>query len=354
MTRNSDQVEITSAEVEDGLVKNMKGKARTLPTLRRSIRRRKAIVANTCLLVWAVLLTVIGMQAVSGKASTVILEIAEAFVPGKKPLSDTPKPTPSSGGSTPIDGSTLMSNYIDKKYAGKDETSIPPIAVVLDRLQVNVNWRDPEDVKNARGNDKNILNSKDYESLFEIVAKRLEAIADFSPEVSVSSNLKISNNIMPLKFRATEKGILKQEFKEQEIDLPPEAVLWVKARQAAITARKTQISFLDLFVLLIILGGFGSWIYLVRRHVDPKIRVNLHEYFYRPPLGMTLAIAVFIVNITLHSFVSNSNINEVRRETLILLAFTAGLLSDKTYEFIEKATGEKLGHKENELEGKDK
>jgi hypothetical protein len=132
--------------------------------------------------------------------------------------------------------------------------------------------------------------------------------------------------------------------------------LWVKARQASTVARNSQISFLDLFILLIILGGFGSWIYLVRRHIDPLIKVDLYEYFYRPPLGMTLAIAVFIVNITLHSFVSTSNINAVRRETLILLAFTAGLLTDKTYEFIAKVTGEQLEHKrlEDELKRESK
>ena len=325
-----------------------KGKTQTLPVLRRKIRRRNAIVANTCLLVWAVLLTVIGMQAVSGKASTVILEIAEAFVPEKQPqASASPTPTPTQ------DSLTLMSEYIEKKYAGKEERSIPPLSVVLDRLQVGVNWRDATAIDEVNGNLKPPTDD-DYKNLFDIVAKRLEAIADFSPEVSIGGNLTISNNIMPLKFRSA-KSKSKElesdrppEFKELEIDLPVEAVLWVKARQASVAARKTQISFLDLFVLLIILGGFGSWVYLVRRHVDPKITPRLYEYFYRPPLGMTLAIAVFIVNITLHSFVSNSNINEVRRETLILLAFTAGLLSDKTYEFIEKATGEKLGHKENE------
>jgi hypothetical protein len=341
----------------------------------------KIAIANACLLIWAILLAVIGMQAVSGKASTVILDIAEAFVPSKKALvkQRSDKQTPKSADDkkeaqqTPKSAddkkealckdkptseqdetslkqdevSFLMSYYIEKTYPGQDATSIPPIAIVLDRFQVNVNWRDASALKKVNGNE-NPPGCNDYENLFYIVAKRLEAIADFSPEVSVGSNLKVSNNIMPLKFRAMKPTI--SEFKEQEIELPLEAVLWVKARQASTTARKSQINFLDLFILLIILGGFGSWIYLVRRHIDPLIKVDLYEYFYRPPLGMTLAIAVFIVNITLHSFVSTSNINEVRRETLILLAFTAGLLTDKTYEFIEKATGEKLGHKKLEDE----
>jgi hypothetical protein len=316
----------------------------------RAAIARKAFIANTCLLAWVILLAVIGMQAVSGKASTVILEIADAFVPSKKPQDDK-KESPRQGTtkiSPSLDTAALLSDYIKGEYSGQDKTSIPPISIVLDRLQVNVSWRDAKEIDNANGNNRDAPSDIDYENLFAIVAKRLEAIADFSPEVSVSSNLKISNNIMPLIFRATKDGSSKEEFKEQEIDLPVEAVLWVKARQSFNTAKESRISFLDLFVLLTILGGFGSWVYLVRRHVDPKITPDLYEYFYRPPLGMTLAIAVFIINISLHSLVSNSNINEVRKETLILLAFTAGLLSDKTYEFIEKVTGEKLRDREPE------
>ncbi|MEG4252796.1 hypothetical protein [Microcoleus sp. Pol10D4] len=316
------------------------------------ISKTNAIISNTCLLVWAILLAVIGMQAVSGKASTIILEIAEVVASSNKSSAlgitgptSSPSPLTSPTNITSSDVSAMLNDYIKKTYPGRNQTFIPPISIVLDRLQVSVNWRDADEIDQANGDNRGAPNSNEYNALFDIVAKRLEAIADFSPEVSVSSNFKINNNIIPLKFRATnvETGSQKfQKFQEQEIDLPVEAILWVKARQASATARKSQISFLDLFILLLILGGFGSWIYLVRRHIDPSIKVDLYEYFYRPPLGMTLAIAVFIVNISLHSFVSTSNINQVRRETLILLAFAAGLLSDKTYEFIEKVAGKKL------------
>ena len=307
--------------------------------------KRQTLIANTCLLVWAVVLAVIGMQAVSGNASTIILDFANRLVPDRRVRqSASPPPDPGltnfslgqSATNLSPDGTMLLDQYIQRHYASEDETEIPPIAIVLDRLQVSANWRDATAIDRLNG-DNGPPSQSDYNNLFDIVAKRLEAIADFSPEPSVGNRLKLDNNILPAKFRAT-------QFQEQAVDLPLEAEMWVKARQASITARKSQISFLDLFVLLIILGGFGSWIYLVRRHLNPDVDVDLQEYFYRPPLGMTLAIAVFIVNLTLHSFVSTSNINEVRRETLILLAFAAGLLSDRTYEFIENVTGEKLGH----------
>lgn len=294
-----------------------------------SLKKMDGVIANICLLVWALLLAVIGMQAVSGKASTVILDIAGKIA--NTTQQDPPKQSPAQGV-----GADVLSQYTATKYPGLDETAIPPIAIVLDQFQdSNFDWRLAQKSDPKNPGKKVPLWASDYNNLFDIVGKRLEAIADFSPEVSVGSTLSIHSKIIPPKYRPN-------NFVLQEVDIPLEAVLWVKARQTILATRKTQISFLDLFILLIILGGFGSWIYLVRRHVDPKTQTSLYEYFYRPPLGMALAIAVFIVNITLHSFVSTSDIKDVRRETLILLAFTAGLLSDKTYDFIEKVTGDKL------------
>ncbi|MEP1080281.1 hypothetical protein NDI52_33505 [Leptolyngbya sp. PL-A3] len=314
----------------------------------------KEIVANLCLLMWAILLAVIGMQAVSGQASTIILESADKINgKGNAPTSgDTSSNTkgnaPTLGDTSSqkiaasqkiADPSVALSDYLQNKYLEKDKTLVPPIGIVLDQLQVNVNWRNPEAINEANGPKEKEPTADDYARLFAIVDNRLSAMANFSPEVLVSSNLRINNNILPSDFRST-------EFKDKEIDLPLEAVLWVKATQTLSAERKAKLSFLDLFVLLIILGGFGSWIYLVRKHVDPNTPVSLKEYFYRPPLGMALAIAIFIVNITLHSFVSTSNVNEVRRETLILLAFTAGLLSDKTYNFIERVIHEEISKNE--------
>ncbi|MBD2156303.1 hypothetical protein [Leptolyngbya sp. FACHB-16] len=316
----------------------------------------KEIVANLCLLIWAILLAVIGMQAVSGQASTIILESAD-----KINGAPTPKGKASTSGDTSskkivalkkiaaskkvaaskkiADPSVALSNYLEDKYSGEDKALVPPIGIVLDQLQVNVNWRNSKAIDEANGPRENEPTAGDYDQLFAIVDNRISAIANFSPEVSISSNLRINNNILPSNFRST-------GFKDKEIDLPLEAVLWVKATQTHSMAREAKIGFLDLLVLLIILGGFGSWIYLVRKHVDPNTPVSLKEYFYRPPLGMALAIAIFIVNITLHSFVSTSNVNEVRRETLILLAFTAGLLSDKTYNFIERVIHEEISKNE--------
>ena len=228
---------------------------------------------------------------------------------------------------------TELSKYIQNKYEGKDESLIPPIATVLDRLQISVNWRDSAKIdKETEG--KNSLTCKDYYILFDVVNERLRAIAN-SYTSSYRDNITFNNNLIPGNFRI-------QGFIEKEIPLPLEAVLWVQRIANENQQFKEAISFLDLFVLLIILGGFGSWVYLVRLHINDLIPVKLHEYFYRPVLGMALAIGVFIINLSFHSLVSNSQIDKVRHETLIVLAFTAGLLSDKTYEFIEAVTGDHL------------
>ena len=289
------------------------------------------IIKNACLITWAILLAFIGMQAVSGKASTTILNFAETIVPNKKSQNSFECPSLTYDDSKISDALTQLC-YYNKEYLkkeGVDETDIPPIAIVLDRLQLGVSWRDPKKIEEVNGGQE--LNSQDYKNLFDIVAKRLNSLAQFSPDISVGSgNLKINNNIVPFKFRKADT------FKEQDTELPPEAILWVKTKQTSIESRKSQLVFLDLFILLIILGGFGSWIYLLRRYFDKETKTRLVEYFYRPPLGMALAIGVFIVNLSVHSFISDSGIKEVRKETLILLAFAAGLLSDKTYEFIEE------------------
>lgn len=324
------------------------------------------IISNIALIFWVIFLAVIGTQAVNKNASSMILGFPENLVDffKKSPASsNTPPQSPVILASTTLSQSRLepdcldvtkeLSKYIKNKYnkyTGPNEVLIPPIATVIDQLQVNVNWRDPSRIKQLTKLE-NAPTCNDYQILFDIVAKRLEVIAHFSPPVSVGTELKIPNNILPLIFRS--KGNEKEkipEFKELDISLPLEVIVWVQAKQIKNQKITDAISFLNLFVLLIILGGFGSWIYLVRLHLNSSPgKVKLQEYFYRPVLGMALAIAVFIVNLSFHSLVSNSSLDQVRKETLILLAFTAGLLSEQTYEFVE---GVAKKHVESEDENK--
>ena len=237
-----------------------------------------------------------------------------------------------------------LNKYINIKYKGIDKNLIPPIATVLDRLQINVNWRNAKQIQNSqkpnekqktneeqKPNEEQNITCSDYYILFDIVAERLTVIPRSHDLISTDQSLTIDNNILPPIFRH-------EGFKEQKIPLPLEAVLWVKNIQSQHQETQEAISLVSLFVLLIILGAFGSWVYLVRLHILGEKPLRLEEYFYRPILGMALALAVFIINLSFHSLLSNSEMNKVRYETLTVLAFAAGFLSEKTYLAIEKIT----------------
>ena len=62
--------------------------------------------------------------------------------------------------------------------------------------------------------------------------------------------------------------------------------------------------------------------------------IPIRSYIYRPILGMSLALAVFITNASIHTLISDAEITSIKRETLFLLAFAAGLISEKTYSLI--------------------
>ncbi|MGL4499961.1 MAG: hypothetical protein ACRCU2_12930, partial [Planktothrix sp.] len=237
-----------------------------------------------------------------------------------------------------------LNKYINNKYPGQNKSLNPPIAIVLDMLQVSVNWRDPSNFRGAN-EPRQGPSCTEYQILFDVVAERLDAIANFYTVKSGEDTIPISNEIIPANFRVDNT---QYKFVKQSFNLPPEAVLWVQRMQTKNREVKEAISFLDLFVLLIILGGFGSWVYLLRLHLDDSRKVNLEEYFYRPVLGMALALAIFIINLSVHSVVSKSEIDKVRQEPLIVLAFIAGFLSDRTYSCIEQTARKKMAQDSEE------
>ena len=57
-------------------------------------------------------------------------------------------------------------------------------------------------------------------------------------------------------------------------------------------------------------------------------------------LGILLAIATFVVNLSVNGLTSTARVEDLRTEGLLLLAFAAGLLSDQTYERLTKAANQ--------------
>lgn len=78
----------------------------------------------------------------------------------------------------------------------------------------------------------------------------------------------------------------------------------------------------------------GSLIFLISEHIKDEKNNDIKMYYFRPIFGMLLAVATFIVSMSFNSLTSTITIDNVRFESLLFLAFSAGLLSDKTYEMI--------------------
>jgi hypothetical protein len=125
---------------------------------------------------------------------------------------------------------------------------------------------------------------------------------------------------------------------EKTVDLTPDVRTWIDSDRESNKAYLSKLKLIDTFVLLIIIGAFGSLIFLTRDYVmnEEEKMTPVSSYLFRPILGIFLAVSMFVVDIAANTVVSTSDILQVRRETLFVLALAAGLLSDKAYAFIDR------------------
>jgi hypothetical protein len=183
------------------------------------------------------------------------------------------------------------------------------------------------------GWDKNDYSPKlshdDYVDLFDRATDRLysySADAKFDP-----SSGQIGTDFVPSAFR-------QNRTLDKVINLTPDVRTWIESDRESNKAYLSKLKLIDTFVLLIIIGAFGSLIFLTRDYVmnQEEKMTPLSSYLFRPILGIFLAVSMFVVDIAANTVVSTSDILQVRRETLFLLALAAGLLSDKAYAFIDR------------------
>ena len=241
--------------------------------------------------------------------------------------------------------SLYLREYICNKYTGKFLEEVPPIGSTLDLLQVNVSWRDLEQIKNSfNDSSSRKYNPQDYTKenfniLFQIIETKLIALA--GNDIQDINNLTISNDILPAKFRFTATD----QFNIKEFPISIEAKNWV------ITERhqRKRLQLVDTFVLLIILGAFGSIIFLVSEHMRNEEVIEIKSYIFRPIFGILLAIATFIISVSINGLTSTAKIEDIRTETIFLLAFAAGLLSDNAYEMITEQASSRLHHSSKKI-----
>ena len=128
------------------------------------------------------------------------------------------------------------------------------------------------------------------------------------------------------------------------ISLPGSIQTWLlQERQIAENTRSKR-HLADTFLILIILGTFGSLIFLTKDYIsnDDRKNTNIASYLFRPLFGMALAMAMFIVDMVAHSVISTGGVENIRNETMYLLGLSSGLLAEKAYELLRRKADDTL------------
>jgi hypothetical protein len=229
-----------------------------------------------------------------------------------------------------VDPNEELKQYLDIKYG----INPPPIESVIEKFLSEPSWTERlltpqfvsenDDEKKAQ---ENHWREERYHRLFEKVNEKLTALA-LEKNNLLMDDIGIYDIIPPDFIHEKEKGV--------SYKLPAVAVNWINAEKPRIEDMQYRRKLIDTFVLLMVLGAFGSLIFLTRDYILSTEDSSVSTYIFRPILGMFLAVAMLIVDISAHAILSQSDILEVRRETLYLLAFAAGLLSEQAYNIVAK------------------
>jgi hypothetical protein len=221
------------------------------------------------------------------------------------------------------------SEYLEM-YTTRLENS-PPIDAVLDVLATNPKWNDYNNVQSmyqGSGDDEAKARwvKEQYFVLFRKIARTLRALAASKARELEKKPLKAS--MIPEPF--TQEG----NTVDEGVPVPMQVAVWIAAERERGDFDKQRDKFNNTVLLLIVLGAFGSLIFLVREYIEKNEKTGLAGYVFRPILGMFLAIAMFLVDVVAHSVLSSASILEIRHETLWILALAAGLLSEQAYQWV--------------------
>jgi hypothetical protein len=178
---------------------------------------------------------------------------------------------------------------------------------------------DKQDAQKAKVPDEyRYLFSRVHEELAAIVADR-----EISAELATMSTGNLTGLFIDARFASVDES------------LPKRAVEWVERQRALADAAARKRETVDTVLLLIVLGAFGSMIFLIRSYIRGEGNLTFAAYAFRPVLGMLLALALFLMGILLQTVISTAEATEMRREPLLMLALAAGLLSEQAYELVQ-------------------
>lgn len=201
------------------------------------------------------------------------------------------------------------------------------------------NWIDVETIfidQNGKPCSVDAIRSY-YYALFDVIDEHLIAIVqnpDLDPDRST-----FNQDLVPSIFR--------KHMTDGKVNLPEIAVNYIKNQRVVDDTAKLREQLVATFFILLVLGAFGSLVFLIKDFLSKEDSTNCVSYIFRPILGMFLAMAIFFIDMLAHSIISASAIEQLRVEPLYILGFSAGLLSEQAYEIIKNKAENSLNKTKN-------
>ncbi len=314
----------------------------------------KCFINNSLIIAWLLALGVCGFLAATGSFSDLLFRIKKE-IDTKSTCNgngSTNMPNKSGKSSNTFYPTQILNEYLLINYTCNLDTSMkpPPLEILLDKFLDKPSWRvidnyvSLNEVRNKNEVRNNDVAKQAYTSLFKTLEGRLIAIAKDSSKQPKLVKLKYDLVHSYFKDQLIAKNIAKNivnndeinQKVEEKIDLPIEATNWILAERNRLEKEENRLNLVDTFFLVIVLGAFGSLVLLMNKSIKGNNHLSLRLCFYGPILGSFLASAVFITDVSLHSLISTSDFQNLRRESLFVLALGAGLLSEETYIILVK------------------
>jgi hypothetical protein len=268
-----------------------------------------ALAKAAILFTWIGGLVGLSLLSVSGRASNMLLDAARAVGKGRTYSF-------AFDGNCPGADNTLVMYQMAREHP-------PPVRAVLDAIAPT--WREVYDCTNTAAGGK-------YTELFRRIENQLSEMADGDALLDPSKTYALQSDLLPKELFPGDKG-------SRLLEVPESARAWIDAERARRGDRARQYKLVDTFVLLAVIGAFGSLTYLIRGYLEDKGELPIRNYAFRPVFGIFMAMGMFAIAALAHALVSKASILEIRHEPLYILALAAGLLSERAYGALEARLG---------------
>lgn len=290
----------------------------------KSFTRKSVIVAKSLILVfWYMVLVVMASLAFTGKASRILEKFSAVAI--ERPLGLAENLPEGTASHSPM--AVIISVYDEDEFGIPAETFFDVLnAVAPDWADNNFELKTSRESKDR---ETSLNKEEPYVLLYIGVSNYLNALA--LDEDLDEKTAKFDKSIIPKHF----KDILK----EGDVGFPLSAQNWLQKKRKENVATDSKTNLVDTFFILVILGTFGSLIFLTKDLLSAEMENPLLMFVFRPLFGMALAVAVFIVAILAHALMTTAPLQNLRTETMYILGLGSGLLADAAYLYLKRKTG---------------